>query len=246
MKIKNLEITIPTRVKIIIGSVIGISVVVSISLIITNNISCRKQRLGNVDFGSNNTFYSPAIINGEVYLPKSEPIKFYPEEKRVGKEKTSVIGKVFSVDEIIAKTPICVFQKVAGECPVEVCLASSSQECQEREDCMELDNVITHATHPTPNYWNIRAKGFYLLGHANNEMLKDKHFRFSVTWEVILDTIANAINNDPNILVRREALKAFDKLTDFSRKDDFDFGSATKWWNTSDNKERAIEELKNK
>ena len=202
------------------------------------NNNYKKTKVGDIIGDGNIINLGDTYIGSEEYVVKPKDkrgIKFYPSGKRFAETPVATIG--LSVDEVIAKTPIC--RSSVPECPVQACFASV--ECQEREDCMKVANVIDHVTKPTPyEIWNVRAKALYLLGYVKNEMLTKGP---KVTWETILDAITKAINDDKNLLVRREAIKTFDKLTDFDRKDDFDFGSASKWWCSSDNRKTAIEKL---
>jgi len=267
MKIKIPKINISLSLKIVFSIIFAFIIVIRIYFVIQNkstNVSgsgnivenssidnsnnsgnitdnSTKVKFGDI-IGNNNTVnvFSGTSVDTDQYTSKRDTkgnIILYSKEKRA---EQAVAVRGFSVDEVIARTPICRLKHIEPECTVPACFASVK--CQEREDRMNVANVIDHATKPTPyERWNVRARALYLLGYVKNEMLTkgDKS-----TWEAVLDTVTKAINEDKNLFVRREALKTFDKLTDFDRKDDFDFGSASKWWCSFDNRKAAMRKLK--
>ena len=106
------------------------------------------------------------------------------------------------------------------------------------ENNFDLREVFPQVEDAT--YWNTRAKALRLLGKVNSQALAESK---SITPETILTKIIEKMSIDSSLAVRREALRSFDKLTDFSKKDDFDFVRAVKWWENPENKKAAIDKL---
>jgi len=245
MNIKISKNNIPLSLKIVFSIVFSL-IVIKIYFVIRNdsiNVSGsgnvvedssvdNSSNFGNITSNSNNPS-NIFNITGDVYIENGQRLiakgdKFYSQEE------TEVDVRVFSVDEVIEKTPICKYKKAAGEFTLQECYASP--EFQERKDAMEAWNVLGHIIDQYP--WNVRAKALRLLSDAKNKMLGK-----GITWGEVLNKLIESMSDDINLMVRREALKTFDELTDFSRRDDFDFIKAVKWWDNPDNKRIAIEQL---
>jgi len=234
---KPAKINIPITLCIVLGLALSLSIII-------NNPSCRKVNQGDINQGpgstnlvQNSEFYGPVYLGGKEYFPNLrapiEDIKFSPKIKVVA-------VKNLSLDEVIDLTPVCKNADEGG-CAV-----------LENENNMNIYNVMQHIAeigYRGDIHWNSRAKALRLLSKVTNKILLGQKNQKTEEekkneWRGILKKAIDSIKVDESPAVRREALKAFDELTDFNRKDDFDFNGALKWEKTGNHREEAIKKLK--
>ena len=150
-------------------------------------------------------------------------------DKKIAKlinDKLYIIDKSYGIAElIIANTPLCIVGK-DKECDLK--------ENQVDENNPHVKSVIVNADNTT--YWSTRARSISIMSKIKRTT--------DDNWEIILDKITKAIEDDISLAVRREALVSFDALTDFDRESNFDFDKALAWWETDNNAKGAIKKLK--